>query len=124
MTIHLTKKQRLVTAAQQQALLAQWMFQCAFPTCNHTRFLQFHHVIDHSKGGPTELWNLIPLCSACHSKVTNGINRLEFGKGNTPIFTQANGRQYMSENLGIPMALSNTGFEFVDWHTDDLDLAA
>lgn len=30
----------------------------------------------------------------------------------------------MSENRGIPMALSNTGFEFVDWRTDDLDLAA
>ena len=124
LTIHLTKKQRMVTAAQQQALLVQWMFQCASPTCNHARFLQFHHIIDHSKGGPTELWDLIPLCSACHSKITNGINRLEFSKRNTLIFIQANGRQYVSENRRIPMALSNTGFEFVDWHTDDLDLAA
>ena len=114
LTIHVSKSQRLVTPAQQQALLARWMHQCANPTCNHTRFLQFHHIIDYSKGGPTELWNLIPLCSACHAQITIGINKLEFGPGgtNTLIFSQASGRTYASENRSIPMRMTEAGFEF------------
>ncbi|GAA2109500.1 HNH endonuclease signature motif containing protein [Actinomadura alba] len=40
---------------------------CRFPGCHHTAPLsQVHHIIPRSKDGPTELWNLLTLCSFHH----------------------------------------------------------
>lgn len=37
-------------------------YQCQFPGCTHTRWLQVHHIIPWSQGGTTDLDNLILLC--------------------------------------------------------------
>ena len=39
---------------------------CSFPGCRNTRWLQIHHVRHWADGGPTNLDNLILLCSAHH----------------------------------------------------------
>ncbi len=46
--------------------------RCAIPGCSHTRFLEFHHIIDWASGGATDLDNLVPLCSGRHALVTSG----------------------------------------------------
>lgn len=70
--LKLTRSARTVSSAQEVALLSIWGQQCATPGCNHTHFLEFHHIHEWSKGGSTDLNNLIPLCSGCHALVTAG----------------------------------------------------
>ena len=41
-------------------------YQCQFPGCTHTRWLQIHHIIPWSQGGATNLDNLILLCGHHH----------------------------------------------------------
>jgi hypothetical protein len=41
--------------------------RCRFPGCDHLAELSHvHHVVARSEGGPTELWNLISVCSFHH----------------------------------------------------------
>lgn len=68
--LNLTRSARVVSAGLEQALLVLWGFQCAAPGCVHTRFLEFHHLHAWSDGGQTNVDNLVPLCSGCHSLVT------------------------------------------------------
>ncbi len=42
-------------------------YRCAL--CDSTRGLHCHHVVKRSQGGPNEEWNLITLCSICHSTI-------------------------------------------------------
>lgn len=107
-----SRAQRLVSDAQVNALMVRWHFQCAMPGCNHTRFLEFHHINFFRDGGATELWNLIPLCSACHSLVTTGIAEITFAQGDSSVlnFTFPGGVRYVSENRSLPMRLENGRF--------------
>ena len=45
---------------------------CRFPGCTHKRFLHAHHVRHWARGGPTELGNLVQLCSHHHRLVHEG----------------------------------------------------
>ncbi|MGI8987567.1 MAG: HNH endonuclease signature motif containing protein [Nocardioidaceae bacterium] len=51
-------------------LLAQ-DFQCATPGCHH-RNLQIHHIVSWLAGGPTDMTNLIGLCTSCHTLLHRG----------------------------------------------------
>jgi hypothetical protein len=40
---------------------------CRFPGCDHPAMLSHvHHILPRSRGGPTELWNLLTLSSMHH----------------------------------------------------------
>lgn len=69
--LKLSRRARVVTPAQEKALLARWGWRCASPGCGHTRWLQFHHIRAWAEGGETNLDNLIPLCSAHHIMLGN-----------------------------------------------------
>ena len=43
--------------------------RCRFPGCRHTRHLKAHHVIWWSRGGPTDLANLVLLCGRHHQLI-------------------------------------------------------
>jgi hypothetical protein len=43
--------------------------RCRFPGCHHTRHLHAHHVIWWKHGGPTDMDNLVLLCSRHHTLV-------------------------------------------------------
>ncbi|MDO5512499.1 HNH endonuclease signature motif containing protein [Corynebacterium sp.] len=70
--LNLGRSSRLVTRAQEKVLLTRWKHRCAAPGCNHTRWLQFHHILDWASGGLTDLDNLIPLCSLHHAMISSG----------------------------------------------------
>lgn len=59
---------RKPTAKQRKAL---WIRDrhCRFPGCTNRRFVDAHHIWHWSKGGPTELWNLVLLCRFHHTSV-------------------------------------------------------
>lgn len=45
--------------------------RCRFPTCTHTRYLHAHHITFWSQGGPTDLANLVLLCTKHHRLLHN-----------------------------------------------------
>mgnify|MGYP001942033987 FL=1 len=95
------RKQRLATNGQVNALLAMWGGQCAAPGCTHTRFIEIHHIEDWATGGLTDLENLLPLCSACHSLVTEGY--LQTLKEHSDIhFVYGDGTRFVSTNYSLP----------------------
>ena len=99
--INTGRKQRLATNGQVNALLAMWGGQCAAPGCTHTRFIEIHHIEDWASGGLTDLENLLPLCSACHSLVTEGY--LQTLKEHSDIhFVYRDGTRFVSTNYSLP----------------------
>jgi hypothetical protein len=59
---------RLATMKQRRGVIARQEGVCAAPGCNHTH-LEVHHVIWYSRGGTTDLDQLIGLCTRCHHLV-------------------------------------------------------
>jgi hypothetical protein len=66
--VNVGRTQRLATSRQRTAVLDRQDGRCAAPGCRNTH-LQVHHVVWWSHGGPTDLDNLIGLCSRCHHLV-------------------------------------------------------
>ena len=72
------RTQRLATPRQAKAIALRQHGTCASPACHHP-IAHNHHVVPWSRGGPTDLDNLIGLCRKCHSLVHAG--RLELARG-------------------------------------------
>jgi predicted restriction endonuclease len=67
-----------VTPAQRRVLVAR-DGGCRFPGCDRTpKWTQAHHVKFWSHGGPTELGNLVLLCSFHHHRVHDHNWTLQF----------------------------------------------
>jgi hypothetical protein len=67
--MYLGRARRLATPAQIAALTVRDGEGCRFPGCSHTRHLQAHHVRHWLHGGPTDVDNLVLMCSFHHSAV-------------------------------------------------------
>ena len=106
LTLNVGRKQRFATDGQIQALLAVWGYQCAMPGCTHERFIQIHHIEEWEHGGATDLANLIPLCSSCHSKINHGTAYVE-AAGSDLYFKFSDGSQYISRNRCLPVRTAN-----------------
>ena len=92
---------RLATDAQINALMLMWRGACAMPGCSHARFMEMHHIHDWADGGTTDLDNLLPLCSACHSMVSDG--RVSILKEGGDIhFLFPGGARWVSYDRGLP----------------------
>lgn len=110
LTLKVTRATRLATSAQVKALLSAWGYQCAGPGCDHTRFLEFHHIVPWAEGGATELSNLIPLCSGCHSLVTAGLMTIHVdGETSFLRFRLPGGESFTSENRGLTRTNESMG---------------
>lgn len=109
-TMKFGRAKRLVSDHQALAVLAAWQFQCAMPGCNHSRFIEFHHIVEWVRGGLTNPENLLPLCSFCHSMVTNGQVTVEPDLANSArlIFNFRDGSQFLSENRSLPLRTNQT----------------
>lgn len=62
------RRRRAPTVAQRRALAAR-DGTCRFPGCDARRHLHAHHVVHWADGGPTDLSNLVLLCSFHHHTV-------------------------------------------------------
>lgn len=67
--MYLGRSRRLASPAQIAALTADGGGSCRFPGCHHTRHLHAHHVRHWMRGGPTDVDNLVLLCSFHHRLV-------------------------------------------------------
>ncbi len=50
----------------RREVLARDRHHCRHKGCNHTRFLEIHHIVPRLKGGANDPENLVTLCTACH----------------------------------------------------------
>lgn len=60
----------LPESAKNKLVNAVW-YRCENPYCNHTNFLEVHHIISEVEGGTNSLDNLIVFCSDCHHLADN-----------------------------------------------------
>ncbi|HLS77140.1 MAG TPA: DUF222 domain-containing protein [Nocardia sp.] len=67
--MYLGRSRRLASDAQVRALTARDGQRCQFPGCPHTRYLNAHHIIPWEHGGPTDIDNLIMICSHHHKVI-------------------------------------------------------
>lgn len=102
MVLNTGRSNRLATGAQMNALMSMWGGQCAMPGCVHRRFMEFHHMEEWANGGHTDLVNLLPLCSGCHSLVTDGYVQIK-RNGHDIVFDCADGARYVSYNHSLPV---------------------
>ncbi len=109
---------RLANDAQVNALILMWRGECAMPGCSHTRFMEMHHIHEWADGGLTDLENLLPLCSACHSLVSDGYVEILKDCGDLH-FTFPDGSRYVSHSRGLPVrdddAFTLEEYNSVDW---------
>lgn len=55
-----------IPPATRRLVLARDRHRCQAPGCDHTKFLEVHHVIPRARGGLNNPDNLTTLCSGCH----------------------------------------------------------
>ncbi|MEA2508839.1 MAG: hypothetical protein QOG21_921, partial [Actinomycetota bacterium] len=67
---------------------------CTFPGCGTRRFLAAHHVIHWAHGGPTQLDNLVLVCSFHHRLVHEGAWKVRLVGGVVAEWSRPNGVHY------------------------------
>lgn len=70
-------KKRKLTKAQRREILRRDGHGCRVPGCPHHVWLDIHHNIPFSQQGPTLPWNLLALCTRCHTNVHSGMLIIE-----------------------------------------------
>jgi hypothetical protein len=108
--LNLGRHQRTVSPAQRRALLARDT-HCRFPGCNRESRLRAHHIIWWSRGGPTDMDNLLLLCAKHHRDVHEGGWTLT-GTAADPRFARPDGRSVEER----PPILSGSLAELVHHH--------
>lgn len=100
--LNVGRASRLATDKQVKALMAMWGGQCAMPGCIHRRFMEIHHIREWADGGMTDLDNLLPLCSGCHSLVTDGYVKIQRDRHNI-VFDFRDGARFVSYSHSLPV---------------------
>jgi hypothetical protein len=110
--MYLGRSHRLASDAQVRALTARDGERCQFPGCPHTRYLNAHHIIPWQAGGPTDIDNLIMICTYHHTVVHDHGYRIH----------RVNGRWEFRRPDGTPVPeaaepLSGKAESLVEMHT-------
>ena len=93
---------RAVGIGRRSRNLPEWLMRellardggCSFPGCGTRRFLAAHHVVHWARGGPTQLDNLVLVCSFHHKLVHEGGWRVKLAAGLEAVWLRRNGRRY------------------------------
>ncbi len=85
------RRTRAIPPALRRALRSRDQ-GCRFPGCTHEKHLHAHHIQHWAQGGPTEIGNLVQLCSHHHQLVHEGGYRVERGAGANLEFRRPDGR--------------------------------
>ncbi|MFO0722995.1 MAG: HNH endonuclease signature motif containing protein [Myxococcota bacterium] len=85
---------RTVTPALRKAVRTRDGGRCVVPGCTHLRFVDIHHLVPTSLGGPNTLANLVSLCTAHHQRLHEGVLAIEPDGGGGWSVRQAGGAPY------------------------------
>ena len=90
---------------------------CRFPGCTRTRWTHAHHVTHWADGGPTELDNLVTICSAHHRFVHEGGWRIEGDPAGDLKFVHPDGHRLRVGPAGLRPEVG-WRFDVVPWLPD------
>ncbi len=76
---------------------------CRFPGCERTHWTHVHHIIHWSKGGPTDLDNLILLCGFHHRLVHEHDWRISGDPNGTVVWIQPDGQPLDRKPFPVPL---------------------
>lgn len=94
--LHVGTAVRTATRAQRRALAAVHR-TCIHPHCSVSfEHCQIHHVVPWEQGGPTDLDNLVPLCSRHHHLIHEGLWRIDLHPDRSVTWTQPDGREWQT----------------------------
>jgi len=62
-----------VTPRLREQVFARDHHRCTAPGCRSARNLEAHHIIEQSRGGPHELWNVTLMCTGHHTAIHAGL---------------------------------------------------
>ena len=100
--LHLGREARVANRAQRRALRAMYP-TCAFAGCTASfSHCQIHHIHPWHQGGPTNLNNLLPLCSRHHHLVHEGRWRIHLDPDRELHIHQPDGTHYRT--VALPSA--------------------
>ena len=85
------RRSRAIPPALRRALRSRDK-GCRFPGCTHGHHLHAHHIQHWARGGPTEIGNLVQLCSYHHKLVHEGGYGIEPASGGGLEFRRPDGR--------------------------------
>ena len=68
--------------------------RCTFPGCEMKRFLHLHHMHEWELGGPTDLENLISVCTVHHKLVHEHRWSVALGPDDVPVWFRPSGRRF------------------------------
>ena len=115
-TLDLGREQRLANRAQRRALRAMYR-TCGYPGCT-VRFAdcEVHHVTDWDHHGPTDVANLLPLCSRHHHLVHEGDWTLRLHPDRTITVHRPDGTLHFEGSTVdvAPTGLPNTGADIIE----------
>ncbi len=103
------RRTRTITTAIRRALWSRDK-GCAFPGCNHKRFVDAHHIKHWADGGETAVENLVLLCSSHHKLVHEGGFSIQRDQSGELFFRRPDGK-----------ALPHCGYRLDDWVDDELE---
>ncbi len=109
--INVGRRYRTATPAQRLAMRALYR-TCAFPGCDcQFDWCQLHHVDFWEVGGPTDLDNLVPLCSRHHHLVHEGGWSLRLEPGRIVVVLRPDGSFHARSSPDGPIRRPNDGCE-------------
>jgi hypothetical protein len=128
-TLTLGRKRRTSSRAQLRVLLMRDR-GCAAPGCGRVRFLHAHHVTFWSRGGTTDLDNLVMLCGEHHRLLHDGAFGIEAAGDQRFVFQHPDGREieYAPTAKGTADGLTDryrhveSSAATADWGGEPLDL--
>lgn len=82
--------------------------------CNGVSNLHVHHKIPRKLGGPNHIYNLVTLCSSCHSAIETADPLHAFTKGITNYFKNKNQKKYYEAELRDPEVIKQELIEKLD----------
>ena len=125
------RRHRTVPKRLRRKVLRRDGEKCRFPGCTNRRYLHIHHLVHWTDGGPTDLDNLVALCTHHHTVVHRRHWRID-GNPNRPLtFVSPDGRVLSEEPVVVPPAewddvtadyASVTGDAINTAHGEHLDL--
>lgn len=124
------RKTRRINAAMRRALKTRDQC-CQFPGCDHTRYVEAHHIQHWADGGKTSLDNLLTLCTRHHTAVHEGGVSVERTPDGAIAFRSRSGRVLdaapkmpaASSRIEARYDLKNVSAETLSvWTGDRLDL--
>ena len=85
---------RVVPKWLREEVLVRDGHKCAFPGCEHSRFLDVHHVKHWLFGGLTEIDNLLTLCTFHHKLIHEHRWSVSLDQNQRPVWFRPGGRVY------------------------------